>query len=121
MNSFDTGLASAARIIRDEAAALACVGGDADLAAELLDTLLAGLGAELGSLRSCLAKDDWLGLAEYAHQIRGATRYCGVPSLDIALEQLERSALTGDPQRNAACLQEVELQATLLRDAFARF
>ena len=119
MSSFDTALASTARVIRDEAAALACAGGDTELAAELLDTLLVGLEAELASLRACLARDDWQGLIDYAHQMRGASRYGGVPALDLAHEQLERAARSGDPQRNARCLQEVELQAGLLRDAFA--
>ena len=82
---------------RDAVAALATAGGDADLAAELFSTLLEGLPGELEDLRHCLAESDWPGLAEHAHQVRGATRYCGVPALDDAMEALERAAKIGDP------------------------
>lgn len=83
---------------RDEVAALASAGGDAALAQELLETLLAGLPDEIEDLHACLAEDDWPGLAEHAHQVRGATRYCGVPALDEAIEALERAARIGDPE-----------------------
>ena len=81
---------------RDRVAALATAGGDADLAAELFAALLAGLPGELADLRADLAEADWSGLAEHAHQLRGATRYCGVPALDEAAEALERVARIGD-------------------------
>jgi len=82
---------------RDEVAALASAGGDAHLAAELFDALLKGLPGEIDDLRGCLEESDWPGLAEHAHQVRGATRYCGVPALDEAIEALERAARIGDP------------------------
>lgn len=99
---------------RDEIAALASVGDDADLAQELLEALLAGLPAEIEDLRACLAESDWPGFAEYAHQVCGATRYCGVPALDAAIEALERSARVGDPIRVAACFDDMETQAKRL-------
>ncbi len=102
---------------RDEAAALASAGGNAELAEELLYTLLAGLPEEIESLRACLAESDWPGLAEYAHQVRGATRYCGVPALDAAVEALERSARIGDPQRSLECFNQVEQEAERLSAA----
>lgn len=83
---------------RDEAAALECAGGDSDLAKELFAELLSGLPGELEDLNACLAESDWDGLAEHAHQVRGATRYCGVPALDEAIEALERAARIEDPQ-----------------------
>jgi HPt (histidine-containing phosphotransfer) domain-containing protein len=91
---------------RDTVAALASAGGDADLAAELFSTLLEGLPGEIEDLRHCLEESDWHGLAEHAHQVRGATRYCGVPALDEAIEALERAAKIGDP--------------SLIRDGFER-
>ena len=100
---------------RDETAALASAGDDADLAQELLEALLTGLPAEIEDLRACLAESDWPGLADYAHQVRGATRYCGVPALDTAIEALERAARVGDPLRGAACFEDVESQARRLR------
>jgi two-component system sensor histidine kinase BarA len=100
--------------VRDEPAALECAGGDAALADELLTALLEGLPAEIDQLRADVAEADWTGLAEDAHQTRGATRYCGVPALDEAIETLERAARHGDSTRISDALAEVELQAERL-------
>jgi two-component system sensor histidine kinase BarA len=99
---------------RDEVAALATAGGDPDLAQELFEALIAGLPDELAGLRACFAECDWPGLAELAHQVRGATRYCGVPALDESIEALERAARIGDAERIADGLAEVESQAERL-------
>ena len=96
---------------RDPVAALATAGGDADLAAELFAALLAGLPGELEDLRACLAESDWIGLAEHAHQLRGATRYCGVPALDEAAESLERVARIGDPTLITQAFADLEEEA----------
>ncbi|MBK1645291.1 hypothetical protein CKO25_11700 [Thiocapsa imhoffii] len=82
--------------VRDAALALEQTGGDAALAEELFSALLDGLPDELAQLAVCHHESDWVGLAEYAHQIRGATRYCGVPALDAAVATLERTARLGD-------------------------
>lgn len=100
--------------IRDECAALASTEGDSALAQELLAALLAGLPAEIEDLRACVAESDWPGLWEHAHQIRGATGYCGVPALDDAVQALERAARIGDAERVAECMIGVELQAERL-------
>ena len=102
---------------RDEVAALAAVGGDADLAQELLDALIAGLPGEIDALRINLGEEDWPGLAEHAHQMRGATRYCGVPALDEAAEALQRTATIGDPQLIHRAFAQVESEAERLRQA----
>lgn len=99
---------------RDEVAALASAGGDAELAEELFRTLLAGLSGEIEDLRACLEESDWTGLAEHAHQVRGATRYCGVPALDEAIEALERAARIGDPPRIRECFEWVGAEAKRL-------
>ena len=101
---------------RDETAALICAGGDAGLSAELLDALLSGLPDEIDALRACLEHSDWHGLAEYAHRVHGATRYCGVPALDAAIEALERAACAGDPLGCAEGFAQVETQAQRLSE-----
>jgi HPt (histidine-containing phosphotransfer) domain-containing protein len=103
---------------RDDDAALAGAGGDADLARELLEVLLAGLPAEIEELRACIAEADWSALAEHAHQVRGATRYCGVPALDEAIEALERTARRGDAELVSEDFAAVESQATRLVASF---
>ena len=102
---------------RDPVAALATAGGDPDLAAELFAALLAGLAGELAALRAAIAAADWDALAEQAHQVRGATRYCGVPALDEATETLERAARAGDPQRIADSFANLEDEAERVRQS----
>ena len=101
---------------RDEVAALAAAGGDADLAQELLTALLAGLPGEIEDLRAARAESDWPALADHAHQVRGASRYCGVPALDEAIESLERAARAADPERIGEAFAWVESEAARLKD-----
>lgn len=101
---------------RDTVAALESAGGDAALAQELLAALLDGLPAEIEALRACVEESDWPGLAEHAHQVRGATRYCGVPALDDAIEALERAARLGDPLLISTDLAAVEAHAGRLAE-----
>ena len=100
--------------IHDPAMALELAGGDAELAADLMEALLAGLPEEIESLRACLAEADWPGLADHAHQVCGATRYCAVPALDTAIAALERAARLSDADRCQDCFAMVELQSRRL-------
>ena len=102
---------------RDEAAALEAAGGDADLARELVETLVQGLPDELEELRGCFATKDWPNLAATAHRMRGATSYCGTPALDRRLQELERVAPSGDPERIRPALLQVEQEAERLTRA----
>lgn len=104
---------------RDEVAALAAVGGDADLAGELLDTLLAELPSEIEDLRAAHAESDWPALAEHAQQMHGATRYCGVPALDEALEALQRTARIGDAELIRNAFAQVQSESERLRRTVA--
>ncbi|HYN78337.1 MAG TPA: Hpt domain-containing protein [Lamprocystis sp. (in: g-proteobacteria)] len=99
----------------DETAALSAVAGDADLARELLTALIAGLPAEIEGLRAAaIVAGGSAALAEVAHHMRGATRYCGVLALDAALEDLERAAKAGNTADMAAGLAQVEAEAARL-------
>jgi two-component system sensor histidine kinase BarA len=102
----------------DETAALAAVDGDDDLARELLATLIAGLPSELAGLKALAIRNDPVALAQAAHHMRGATRYCGVLALDAALEDLERAARAGNTARVTADLAQVAAEATRLIAAF---
>lgn len=105
----DTALA-----VHDRDAALESAGGDVQLADELMAALLAGLPEELAALETCLAEADWPGLADYAHQVRGATGYCGVPALDAAIAALERAARAEDPARCQSTFENVQRQTEAL-------
>ena len=99
---------------RDETAALEAAGGNADLARELLETLVAGLPQELADLQRCFAANDWPLLAEAAHRMRGATSYCGIPAMDNHLQALERAAMVGDRERAGLGIERVEQEAERL-------
>lgn len=115
MTTNDSHPTGASLAVYDRTEALECTGGDADLAAELMEALLAGLPDEIASLEACLSESDWPGLAEYAHQVRSATSYCGVPALNDAISALERAAQIEDPLRCQDALDAVRLQARQLR------
>jgi len=100
----------------DETAALAAVGGDADLASELRTALISGLPGEIQGLRGAAA--DPAALAEAAHHVRGATRYCGVLALDAALAELERAAKDRNAAGMTAGLALVQAEATRLETDF---
>jgi HPt (histidine-containing phosphotransfer) domain-containing protein len=109
----------ASDLVHDANLALDLAGGDAALAADLMAALLDGLPDEMESLRARLAESDWPGLAEYAHQVRGATHYCGVPALDTAIESLERAAQISDGPRCAEVFTQIEIQVRRLQTRMA--
>jgi two-component system sensor histidine kinase BarA len=92
---------------RDEAAALAAAGEDADLARELFATLMDGLPREISQLQACFAAANWRELVGLAHRLRGATGYCGVPRLDYGLQELERAAKAGETAAISVWLRAV--------------
>ncbi len=58
-----------------------------DLAAELLDLLIAGLPNDQQGIND--AASDQVALKKAVHKLHGAVRYCGVPRLTRAIEKLE--------------------------------
>lgn len=99
---------------RDDAAALATTGGDAELAEQLFATLREGLPEEIARLHHPARAEDWGALADAAHRFRGATAYCGVPALDRALQDLERAARSSDLTRISPALERVERETERL-------
>jgi len=104
---------------RDETSALEAAGGDADLARELVETLVRGLPGELTNLRRRFAANDWPLVAEAAHRMRGATSYCGVPAMDSHLQELERAAKAGDREHTGLAIERVAQEAERLTSIVA--
>lgn len=96
---------------QDQARALEIVGGDAALAAELLNTLARSLPGDLGDLESLISAGDWGAVSALAHRLRGAAGYCALPDLGVAAETLERAAARGDAAPIYHALGEVQRQA----------
>ena len=64
-------------------------GGNPELAKELFAMLLKDLPVMQEKLNQALKNDDRQGLWEQAHKIHGATAYCGVPTLQTTVRDLE--------------------------------
>jgi two-component system sensor histidine kinase BarA len=82
--------------VRDQDAALATAGGNADLMRELFATFLHGIGPHWEELRSLYRAKNWNGLSDSAHRLHGSAAYCGVPALKSTVKKLEMAAEAGD-------------------------
>jgi HPt (histidine-containing phosphotransfer) domain-containing protein len=102
----------------DETAAIHAADGDASLAHRLVAALIDALPADLADLHSCAGRNDHAALAETAHHLRGATRYCGVLALDAALYDLEQAAKAGRAGDIATRLTRVDGESARLTEAF---
>lgn len=81
--------------------------GKADLAADLLVMLVAGLPADRLAIRQAREHGERLALIERIHRLHGATHYCGVPQLRAACKRSE-SLLKQDNPAAEAALDELE-------------
>lgn len=64
-------------------------GGKPDLAEELFSMLLEQLQPDMERIQLLWSSNDISNLLECVHKLHGATRYCGVPELRTATQQLE--------------------------------
>lgn len=76
--------------------------GKADLAADMLAMLLAGLDEDRQAIRLARESADATALIERVHRLHGATRYCGVPQLRGACQRSETLLKQGSPTAGAA-------------------
>ncbi|MDT4804395.1 Signal transduction histidine-protein kinase BarA [compost metagenome] len=98
--------------ILDAEEGLRLAAGKADLAADMLNMLLAGLPADRQAIRQARAAGDRTMLIERVHRLHGATRYCGVPQLRAACQRSETLLKQNDP---AAAQALDELDAAIAR------
>jgi len=75
--------------------------GKADLAEELFSMLLEQLYPDMRKIRDFWAENDMDSLLDCVHKLHGATRYCGVPELRAAANQLETALKCPDPDTEA--------------------
>jgi two-component system sensor histidine kinase BarA len=71
--------------------------GKADLAADMLNMLLAGLSGDRQAIRQARDSGERNSLIERVHRLHGATRYCGVPQLRAACQRSETLLKQNDP------------------------
>jgi len=112
--------------------ALAALGGDEDLLAQVLEIYLASLPDRRRALADSLARGDMAALRLAAHSLKGVSASVGAPAASQAakvLEQMARAAGEGNGQgaeeleRTLAALDELleQTQAALLRARTAHF
>ena len=102
----DTAAAPATAVL-DKEEGLRLAAGKADLAADMLNMLLAGLPGDLQAIRQARADGDRSALIERIHRLHGATRYCGVPQLRAACQYSETQLKQDQPIRGSG-LDELE-------------
>ncbi len=80
---------------------------DADLV-DLIDEFVAGLGADIESMREALESGDYDGLCRLAHQMKGAGGSYGYPMLTEAAKAIEDAAKAKDVEASTTALDELE-------------
>ncbi|CAD5106403.1 response regulator [Zestomonas carbonaria] len=88
--------------ILDAEEGLRLAAGKPDLAADMLNMLLAGLPADRKAIRQARESGDRMALLERVHRLNGATRYCGVPQLRAACQRSETLLKQNDPATDLA-------------------
>jgi two-component system sensor histidine kinase BarA len=109
---------TAALRVLDPEEGLRLAAGKADLAADMLSMLLAGLPADRQAIRQAREAGERGALIERVHRLHGATRYCGVPQLRAACQRSETLLKQDDPAAQAA-LDELDMAITRLAEQAA--
>ncbi|PVZ16336.1 MULTISPECIES: ATP-binding protein [unclassified Pseudomonas] len=89
-------------LVLDHEEGLRLAAGKADLAADMLAMLLAGLDGDRQAIRLAREDQDHEALIERVHRLHGATRYCGVPQLRGACQRSETLLKQQSPAAQAA-------------------
>ncbi|MBU0900864.1 MAG: response regulator [Gammaproteobacteria bacterium] len=88
--------------VLDAEEGLRLAAGKADLAADMLSMLLAGLPGDRQAIRQARDSGERTSLIERVHRLHGATRYCGVPQLRAACQRSETLLKQNDPAAQQA-------------------
>lgn len=88
--------------VLDAEEGLRLAAGKADLAADMLSMLLAGLPGDRQAIRQARDSGERSSLIERVHRLHGATRYCGVPQLRAACQRSETLLKQNDPAAQQA-------------------
>jgi len=75
--------------IYDEQLSLQLAGGNQDLARQMLEMLLKELPELRTSMNAAHQQGDKAALYDNVHKINGSSRYCGVPAIGQAANDLE--------------------------------
>lgn len=65
--------------------------GKIELAQELLNKLITSLPLERDRIQLAFKEKNWTALRDWVHRLHGACCYCGVPTLKLAVQNLEKA------------------------------
>lgn len=99
----------------DQALGLKLANGKIDLANDMLNMLFAGLREESNTIQDLFQQAQWEALLEVIHKLHGATRYTGVPRLQLAASKAEEQLKQGAYSTLAGPVEQLlaEIQAVL--------
>lgn len=75
--------------IYDKQLSLQLAGGNEDLARQMLEMLLKELPVLQANMNEVFQEGDNAALYDNVHKINGSSRYCGVPAVGLAANNLE--------------------------------
>src|SRR5438445_251152 len=101
----------------DEAGLLAHVGGDSQLAREIVQIYLSNAPGWLDGIRQAVTAADAAGLAHMAHRLNGALRNLAAPAATDAARALETAGRSGDLSDASEGLRRLEIELARLQDA----
>jgi len=101
----------------DEAGLLAHVGGDSQLAREIVQIYLSNAPGWLDGIRQAVTAADAAGLAHMAHRLNGALSNLAAPAATDAARDLETAGRGGDLSDASEGLRRLETELARLQDA----
>ena len=101
----------------DEAGLLAHVGGDSQLAREIVQIYLSNAPGWLDGIRQAVTAADAAGLAHMAHRLNGALSNLAAPAATDAARALETAGRGGDLSDASEGLRRLETELARLQDA----
>ena len=101
----------------DEAGLLAHVGGDSQLAREIVQIYLSNAPGWLDGIRQAVTAADAAGLAHMAHRLNGALSNLAAPAATDAARDLETAGRSGDLSDASEGLRRLETELARLQDA----
>ncbi len=72
---------------------------NSEIANDLMTLFIADLPSVLKNMKKSLADEDYQKLKDQAHRLHGATCYCGVPRLKLAVQNLEKHLKTNENKK----------------------
>lgn len=102
----------------DWALSLKLVSEKPNLAKEMLLGLMDNLSSDQEKINQAYQEQQYGKLREHVHKLHGACCYCGVPHLKQVANDLEKAAISKDPEAIKICLHRLNLEISKINEFF---